>query len=407
MSKYNTNEQKSTIKEEEEPLTTDQEYELWKSNVPLLYDFVSETKLVWPSLTVEWLPSNETTNLPSNEQRLLLGTHTSGEEQNYLKIAEITLPDQIINEKTEDNSDKHVKSNIRIIKKFKHELEVTRAHYMPQDSTIIATINGDGTVFIYDTSIDENQSNPIISKLSHHKENGYGLAFNPLDKGKLLSSSDDGSVAYWNIQKSIPLLTLQETSIINDVRWNQFNQNLFGYVTESSCLNLKDVRNNNNDLKIVSNHDIKTPSAFNAMAFSFHSEYLMAASGEDSLIYLYDTRNLNQPLHYMRGHEDSVTSLDFHALNDGIVISGGSDKRVAVWDLKQIGQEQTSDEIEDGDVPELLMIHAGHRSPINDFSMSNNLNWLCASIEEDNIVQVWKMNNSLREDPLVNMNVIR
>lgn len=49
--------------------------------------------LEWPSLTVEWLPGKtETEGANFTQQRLLLGTHTSSDEQNYLMVADVRLP---------------------------------------------------------------------------------------------------------------------------------------------------------------------------------------------------------------------------------------------------------------------------------------------------------------------------
>ena len=76
------------INNENEPLSVDEEYDLWRSNVPLMYDFVSETELVWPSLTIQWLPYGKGP-VSRNTQQMILGTHTSGEEPNYLKIADL------------------------------------------------------------------------------------------------------------------------------------------------------------------------------------------------------------------------------------------------------------------------------------------------------------------------------
>lgn len=47
----------------------------------------------WPSLTSQWFPDVE--NRPDKNyktQRLLLGTHTSNDEPNYILIASIQLP---------------------------------------------------------------------------------------------------------------------------------------------------------------------------------------------------------------------------------------------------------------------------------------------------------------------------
>ncbi|CEP63368.1 Hat2p LALA0_S08e00826g [Lachancea lanzarotensis] len=409
-----------TTAEPDQELSTDQEYDLWKSNVPLMYDFVSETKLIWPSLTIQWLPDKEAN---SAQQELIVGTHTSGEEQNYLKIATVDLPEEIFqsgssnDRKIEDsssahgtlngnadvdadgngggeNSSKSVKSKIKITQKFEHREEVTRARYAPFDSNLIATINGSGTVFLYDRSQDK--ENALRGEFSFHKENGYGLNFSVASPGDLLSCSDDGTVALWDIRsaKRTPIkVDENHTDIVNEAKWHETNPDLFGSVSEDKTLLLHDKRSDN---PIAT---LKQSEAFNTLAFSKHSANLFAAAGTDSLVYLYDLRKPSTPLHSISGHQDAVTSLDFASHKDGILCSAGSDRRVLVWDLFQIGAEQPQEDAADG-VPELLMMHAGHKSAINDFSCNTKLPWLMASVEEDNTVQIWKPSSSLT-DPYV------
>jgi hypothetical protein len=36
------------------------EYRIWKKNVPFLYDMVITHELEWPSLTVQWMPEKTT-----------------------------------------------------------------------------------------------------------------------------------------------------------------------------------------------------------------------------------------------------------------------------------------------------------------------------------------------------------
>ena len=92
----------------------DAEYKIWKKNTPYLYDFVMTHALEWPSLTCQWLPS--TKNLDGNsgsggnsgsvEHTLLLGTHTTG-EQNHLMLASVNLPksDAVLDNRAVDGSD--------------------------------------------------------------------------------------------------------------------------------------------------------------------------------------------------------------------------------------------------------------------------------------------------------------
>ena len=75
----------------------DAEYKIWKKNTPYLYDFVLTHSLEWPSLTCQWLPNKRSLSKTAVEHQLLLGTHTTG-EQNHLMIATCVLPTNDNNE---------------------------------------------------------------------------------------------------------------------------------------------------------------------------------------------------------------------------------------------------------------------------------------------------------------------
>ena len=62
-------------------------------------------------------------------------------------------------------------------------------------------------------------------------------------------------------------------------------------------------------------------------------------------------------------------------------------RRLHVWDLSKIGEEQSAEDAEDGP-PELLFIHGGHTAKISDFSWNPNDPWVICSVSEDNIMQV-------------------
>ena len=81
------------IDDETEERILNEEYKIWKKNTPFLYDLVMTHALEWPSLTVQWLPEVKRSNDgESNIHKLLLGTHTSNSEPNYLLVAEVLLP---------------------------------------------------------------------------------------------------------------------------------------------------------------------------------------------------------------------------------------------------------------------------------------------------------------------------
>lgn len=95
-------------------------------------------------------------------------------------------------------------------------------------------------------------------------------------------------------------------------------------------------------------------------------------------------------LHSLVGHTDQVYRVEWAPHNESILASCSADRRVGIWDLSRIGQEQSEEDAEDGP-PELLFLHGGHTSKVSDFSWNAKDPWTIASVSEDNVLQVWNM----------------
>lgn len=368
------------------------EYELWRKNCRFMYEFVSETALTWPSLTVQWLPSHKVDKVI--EAELLLGTHTSGEDSNFLKLASTQIP----NVKFIDESGVKTRANskIKVTKKFETTSEVNRARFMPQDPNIVATINGTGDIDLFDLN-----NGLSIGHYKPHTKNGYGLSWSPFKRGLLLSSSDDHSIALANtgrLGNNIEILfKLQShTDIVNDVKWHTFDENIFGSVSDDLTVLLYDMRTQNP----VSSYHSEGSRGINCLAFSTFSENLLAVGNTNSNIVLLDlramstTKNTGGQLHTMMGHGDAITCLEFSPSHDGFLASGSQDRRVIIWDLAKIGEEQVQEDAEDG-CPEIFMMHAGHTGAVSDLNWCPFADWTLASVADDNIVHLWEISNSI------------
>ena len=133
------------------------------------------------------LPRNA--NKPYTTHRLLLGTHTSGQAQDYLQIAQVQLP-----KNSGEGSDRLDRSDyddergelggysippqprIQVIQKINHKGEVNRARYMPQNPDLIATKAVSGEVYVFDRTKHSSeperggQCKPAITLVGQHKE---------------------------------------------------------------------------------------------------------------------------------------------------------------------------------------------------------------------------------------------
>ncbi|KAL8827682.1 MAG: hypothetical protein Q9191_003042 [Dirinaria sp. TL-2023a] len=397
-----------------------EEYKTWKKNAPFLYDLMLSTALEWPTLTTQWLPDVQ--SIPDKNfstHRLLIGTHTSGEAQNYLQIAHVQLPKPIpldaadYDEERQDlggygggttKKPSNVDVKFNIIQKIDHPREINKARYQPQNPNIIATMCTDGRIMIFDRtkhpSVPTGHVNPQIELHGHEKE-GFGLDWSPHHPGHLATGSEDETVRLWDITKissNNKILKASRTythhsAIVNDVQHHPMHASLIGTVSDDLTLQILDTRNPTTTAsatKAVNGHS----DAINALSFNPASEYVLATGSADATIGIWDLRNLKSKLHVLQGHQQAVTSLSWHPFEEAVLGSSSNDRRVIFWDLSRVGEEQSPDDAEDGP-PELLFMHGGHTNHIADFSWNLNDPWVLCSAAEDNLIQVWKVANAI------------
>ena len=63
---------------------------------------------------------------------------------------------------------------------------------------------------------------------------------------------------------------------------------------------------------------------------------------------------MSHNLHSFEGHQDEILQISWSPHNETILASASGDRRLNVWDMSRIGEEQTADDAEDGP-PELLV----------------------------------------------------
>lgn len=296
--------------------------------------------LEWPSLTCQWLPTVKNAGATASEHSLLLGTHTTG-EQNYLMVASCNLPkdDAVIDNRTgttdKENSEVkehststpaasydeerkevggfgHANSNIGKIEirmKVQHQGEVNRARYMPQNHFHVATRGPDSEVYVFDLSkhpsFPEEGSvfSPQVVCCGHSKE-GYGLSWSKLKEGYLLSGSEDTNLCLWDINAGAGAVKSTEkagrrvqalstfrghTDVVEDVDWHAKDPNMIGSVSDDRSIRIWDTRETTKAAHVVSKaHE----GDVNCISFNPINEYIFATGSADNTVAVWDIRNL-------------------------------------------------------------------------------------------------------------------
>ncbi|KAL5577611.1 hypothetical protein UlMin_019310 [Ulmus minor] len=361
-----------------------EEFNIWRNNIKFLYDLMIIKALEWPSLTVQWLPErDEPTGENYDIQKLILGTHAAANETNYLNIAEVKLPFG-----EAELHGNHPNEKIEITQKIKHDGEVHRARYMPQNSNMIANKSVNPNVYVFDISKHPTEAD---LKLTGHTAEGFSLSWSNLKHGHLLSGSYDGKICLWDVNVTPSNKTLEAKKIIKihgedgvqDVAWHLKTEHIFGSVGEDKYLHICDVRKPTDIVSTLS--VLAHKNDVTSLAFNPHNEWIVATGSTDKTVKLFDIRKFHTPIHTLKSHREGVLQIGWNPKEETILASSDHCRRLLIWDLSRIGQIQTGKEAIEGP-PELLFLHGGHTSIISDFSWNPSEDCMVASVAEDNIL---------------------
>lgn len=236
---------------------------------------------------------------------------------------------------------------------------------MPQNPNIIGSMGVGGAVLIFDRT-----KHPLTPKddeihaeieLTGHTDEGYGMSWNPVLEGHLVTASQDKTVRLWDItaNKSANSGGLPATrvfkhhhAIVNDVDCHPQQSFFIASVSDDHTLQLVDTRQQEDDkaaIKSVNAHS----DAVNCVAWHPQWEYIVATGSSDRTVAIWDSRNMKEKLHSIEDAvKDSVIKLEWNPQDQSILAAGSYDRRIVMLDLSRTGEEQTAEEAEEGP-PEL------------------------------------------------------
>ncbi|KAL3882345.1 hypothetical protein ACJMK2_028698 [Sinanodonta woodiana] len=346
-------EQEGRLSHAEEEILSDEDSDAYFN------DFLVRHTLKERSITIQWLP---VVTRPEGEDyslhRLLLGTYTGQDQQNYLMIVTVIASVKVPHENhdcfNESESDRW---NIEM--KIYHQGEVNKVCYNPRNPCLIGTNNSSGDVLIFDSTKQPSVPDPSRKCtpeliLKGHTQEGFGLSWNPIINGCIISASDDTTICLWDVNTTptqggtIDAMTIftEHTSIVNDVAWHPSHQTMFGSVADDKRFKIWDTW----------------------LTCTAHICILATGSADENIV-VWDIRNLSRKLYSVTTFQDANYQVHWSP-HEKILASSGIDKNQSPL-VDVICLER------DGDVYEL--------------SWNLNEPWLISCVSDFGDVTIWQL----------------
>ncbi|KAL3532618.1 hypothetical protein ACH5RR_006139 [Cinchona calisaya] len=419
---------------------TDEKYSQWKSLVPVLYDWLANHNLVWPSLSCRWGPLLEQGTF-KNRQRLYLSEQTDHTVPNTLIIAncDVVKP-RVAAESHIANFNEEARSPF--VKKYKtiiHPGEVNRIRELPQNKNIVATHTDCPEVLIWDIEAQPNrhavlgatESRPDLVLAGHTENAEFALAMCPTEPF-VLSGGKDKSVVFWSIHDHISASATEASKTtgsagsivktadnppigprgifqghddtVEDVQFCPSSSQEFCSVGDDSCLILWDAR-------VATNPILKVEKAHNAdlhcVDWNPHDQNLILTGSADHSVHLFDRRKLTTDgveslVHKFEGHTAAVLCVQWSPDKSSVFGSSAEDGLLNIWDYEKVGKKIESGTRSPSNPPGLFFQHAGHRDKVVDFHWNAYDPWTVVSVSDDGessggggTLQIWRMTDLL------------
>jgi histone-binding protein RBBP4 len=308
-------------------------HNIWKKNAPYLYDVIMTKELAWPTLTLEWFPEKGyDADTECHVHQLLLGTNTSGQELNYLMNTHVLLPSHptLLDMKRYDQDTKEVgeyaRTNAKIVMK--------------------SEVDGDG----------KKEGDKVEMKLVH--ENEVNTARYCPQHAKLIATKPGQSsdVLLFDVdthpfnpthlerergcKPNFRLKNHRQSGEGFALAWSHMTAGLIASSGSDGIIDLWDTTAKSTDCCILyptvslRGHE----ALIEDVAFHYHDPNLLASASDDKTTALWDLRKTEGCILQLKGHTDEVNCLSFTHFNDIVLATGSSDKSVAIWDLRRASE---------------------------------------------------------------------
>lgn len=169
--------------------------------------------------------------------------------------------------------------------------------------------------------------------LKGHKDAVMSLCWNPTSPQYLASGSADAKILIWDLnacEGSARMKLKPHGDKVQCVQWRPDNSHVLCSASYDKTISLSDIREPDK----TSHKSIlglsADPESLKWNPFGCHEVF---CSDETGAINIVDTRHPGSLLRSIEAHGRSCTTIDFHPLVSGILLSASTDRTIKIWDV--------------------------------------------------------------------------
>ena len=261
-----------------------------------------------------------------------------------------------------------------------HHGGINRIRSMPQAPGIIATMADNAKAYIYDAqatyrSMSEGRGPraPPPSKAAYtfkgHRQEGYALAWSPIEAGQLATGDCAGGIHIWNKAsgdnctdwKVCQRPYLGHTDSVEDIAWSPGEKTVFATGSVDRTVRIWDTRGQSGPQISVNAHN----DDVNVISWSSTVGYLLASGCDDGSFKVWDLRSIRKEkaLANFTYHKQPITSIEWAPHDESVLAVSSADDQVTVWDLSVEADEADVDNAKLNEFPaQMLFIHQGQKN---------------------------------------------
>eukprot|EP00750_Incisomonas_marina_P017907 INCI257.1.p2 GENE.INCI257.1~~INCI257.1.p2 ORF type:complete len:543 (+),score=112.62 INCI257.1:213-1841(+) len=202
-----------------------------------------------------------------------------------------------------------------------------------------------------------------------HPEEGFAVAWSPVNKGSLLTGDCSRHIYLWAPQEGGSKWQIDKrpfaghSQSVEDLQWSPTEKTVFASCSVDQSVRVWDTRCRKHSMLAV---ERAHSTDVNVLSWNPVATYLLASGSDDGSFKIWDLRTLRggEPMAHFRWHSEPIVSLEWHPTDESVLLAASADNSVSWWDMSVEGESAEAEggatTTGGGDVPpQLLFLHHG------------------------------------------------